>query len=88
MQVYLWKTLLVVKTSVISYLRKGKMSNEQKEPGANNPKTYSMATWMSIGVAIGAGIGVALDNLAIGVAIGIAIGVAMGAAQNQKNKNK
>ena len=64
------------------------MSDEEKDPKSNKPKTLSMGTWMAIGVAVGAGLGVAMDNLPIGVAIGIAIGAGIGAAQDQRNKNK
>jgi F0F1-type ATP synthase membrane subunit c/vacuolar-type H+-ATPase subunit K len=64
------------------------VSNEQKEPESNEPKTQSYGYWIAIGLAIGAGIGVALDNLAIGVSIGLAIGVALSAVQSQRNKNK
>ena len=64
------------------------VSNEQKEPESNKPKTQSTGYWIAIGLAIGAGIGVALDNLAIGAGIGIAIGAALSAAQTQRNKNK
>lgn len=64
------------------------MSNEQKEPQSEQPKTESSGHWIAIGIAIGVAIGVAMENVGIGIAIGLAIGAGIGAAQSQRNKNK
>ena len=63
------------------------MSNEQKDPRSNKPKTRSVGYWIAIGLAIGAGLCIKLDNLPIGMAMGVAIGIALDAGQTQKNKN-
>ena len=60
------------------------MSNEQKEPQSDKPKTQPMGFWIATGAGIGAGVGVALDKIVVGVALGAAIG----ATQTQRNKKK